>query len=181
MLEDIKFGIRLIATHLVMVILTLVLIPIVFTLFKSSNAQFIGLLIFTIIYVLAMWSDVVRQASKDARGREPEDKPYIKSIIASAVVTVPALVFFLFMIFGFPSIQLNPNGASVPDIATGQIADSNLNIGNVIFRLWMSPFLSLYTRFENNFSVVSVVTVIIIPLLINIAYIYGYNRQKSKK
>ncbi|WP_094548365.1 hypothetical protein [Petroclostridium xylanilyticum] len=161
--QYIRVSIKLLWSHVLFVILTLVFMPVFGWLIQKENGLLIFSCIISVLYFLLIYSDVWQVAHKDSKPYSTT-KPYVLKgalfgLLASIITIILAVLFFI-----------------------ARSGSLNFDIINPIYRVWMSMFLGFFETYGQTFPWVFALVVLVLPLASFLGYLAGmYNFSIQEK
>lgn len=153
----IKQGLKLLGTHAILSLAQFIFMPSLLGLFENEIYQWVVGLLFIAIFWLIIYADMSNKGLDDAK--KDAFAPY-KGFIIGLIASIPSAILYLLAII----MKSSANG---------------FNWVSVVLRIWLVPYIKIFTTFEEMMPDITIIPIAIFPLLSGISYIDG-RRKRSK-
>lgn len=150
-----KLSLRLIGTHAIMSIVQFVLmLPLLAILQENELYQWgIGLL-FIAIFWLIIYADMSQNGQEDT---QLDSYNPTKGFLAGLIAAIPGIILY------FATL----------------IYRGDLNWFNIILRVWLSPYIKIFTSFEGQMPHPAIIVNMLLPIISGISYLDGPRRRQK--
>lgn len=152
----IKFGLKILGTHVIMFIVQIALMPALFGIWQDKELyQWLIGLLYIGVFWLIIYADVSYASQNDIkRGRYYPSKGFISGLIAS----IPDIILYL---LAMAFVSQEPN------------------YFEVALRVWLVPYIKIFTTFTDAMPAVAIAPILIFPILCGLSYLDGPRRRKK--
>ena len=152
----VKFGLKILGTHAVMSIVQIALMPALFGIWQDKELyQWLIGLIYIGVFWIIIYADISYASQNDVkRGRYHPSKGFISGLIAS----IPGIILYLLAM---------------------AFASQKVNYFEVALRVWLVPYIKIFTSFDDFMPAVAIVPILLFPILCGLSYLDGPRRRKK--
>ncbi len=153
----IRQSLKLLGTHAIMSVAQFIFMPSLMGLFENEIYQWIVGLLFIAIFWLIIYADMSSKGLDDTK--KDAFAPY-KGFIIGLIASIPSTILYLL--------------ATIMKSST-----SNVNWFSIALRIWLVPYIKIFTTFEEMMPDITIIPIALFPILTGVSYIDG-RRKRSK-